>query len=212
MPQAVRYARFAILPRRGNHRSLGGRVRHDAGNFSNHSRKGTNSRRSGVFAFRRRGTLCVESRQIGEQFHTNRRYLVQNPAQTDRIVTYLEGSDFQKSRAYSPAIVTQGGKTVWLAGQTTLVDLEGNSIAHNFEAQARTCFALIDQTLKRVGGTLADLVTMTVSIDDPRHGDHFIRIRHEHFPDGRFPCSALITVSNFAHPGILLEIQAVAVM
>ena len=99
---------------------------------------------------------------------------MQNPAQTDRIVTYLEGSDFQKSRAYSPAIVTQGGKTIWLAGQTTLVDLEGNSIAHNFEAQARTCFALIDQTLKRVGGTLADLVTMTVSIDDPRHGDHFI--------------------------------------
>ena len=104
-----------------------------------------------------------------------------------------------------PAIVTQGGKTIWLAGQTTLVDLEGNSIAHNFEAQARTCFALIDQTLKRVGGTLADLVTMTVSIDDPRHGDHFIEIRHEHFPDGRFPCSALITVSNFAHPGILIR-------
>ena len=137
---------------------------------------------------------------------------MQDRPRSDRIVTYLEGTDFQKSRAYSPAIVTQGGKMVWLAGQTTLVDLEGNSIAHNFEAQARTCFALIDQTLKRVGGTIADLVTMTVSISDPRHGDQFIKIRHEQFPDGRFPCSALITVSNFAHPGILIEIQAVAVI
>lgn len=137
---------------------------------------------------------------------------MQDRPRSDRIVTYLEGTDFQKSRAYSPAIVTQGGKMVWLAGQTTLVDLEGNSIAHNFEAQTRTCFALIDQTLKRVGGTIADLVTMTVSIDDPRHGDQFIKIRHEQFPDGRFPCSALITVSNFAHPGILIEIQAVAVI
>ncbi len=137
---------------------------------------------------------------------------MQDRLQSDRIVAYLEGTDFQKSRAYSPAIVTQGGKTVWLAGQTTLVDLEGNSIAHNFEAQARTCFALIDQTLKRVGGTIADLVTMTVSINDPRYGDQFIKIRHEQFPDGRFPCSALITVSNFAHPGILIEIQAVAVI
>ena len=133
-------------------------------------------------------------------------------ARSERIVTYLEGTEFQKSRAYSPAIVTQGGKTVWLAGQTTLVDLEGNSIAHNFEAQARTCFLLIDQTLKRVGGTIADLVTMTVSINDPRYGDQFITIRHEQFPDGRFPCSALITVSNFAHPGILIEIQAVAII
>jgi 2-iminobutanoate/2-iminopropanoate deaminase len=131
---------------------------------------------------------------------------------SDRMVIHVEGTDFQKSRAYSPAIVTQGGKTVWLAGQTSLVDLRGNSIAHNFEAQARTCFSLIDQTLKRVGGALADLVTMTVSINDPRYGDQFIKIRHETFPDGKFPCSALITVSNFAHPGILIEIQAVAVI
>jgi 2-iminobutanoate/2-iminopropanoate deaminase len=137
---------------------------------------------------------------------------MQNQPYSDRIVTYVGGTDFQKSRAYSPAIITQGGKTVWLAGQTSLVDLEGNSIAHNFEAQARICFALIDQTLKRVGGTIADLVTMTVSINDPRHGDQFIKIRHEMFPDGRFPCSALITVSNFARPGILIEIQAVAVI
>lgn len=133
-------------------------------------------------------------------------------SKNDRIVTHLEGTAFQKSRAFSPAIVTQGGKTVWLAGQTTLVDLNGALITHNFEAQARTCFALIDQTLRRVGGKLADLVTMTVSINDPRHGDAFIKIRQEVFADGKFPCSALITVSNFAHPGILIEIQGIAVV
>jgi hypothetical protein len=35
---------------------------------------------------------------------------------TDRTVTHLAGTDFQKSRAFSPAIVTQGGKvakSVW---------------------------------------------------------------------------------------------------
>lgn len=131
---------------------------------------------------------------------------------THRVITHLEGSDFQKSRAFSPAIVTQDGKLVWLAGQTTLVDLDGKSIAHDFNAQARTCFALIDRTLNRVGGKLADLVTMTVSINDPRHGDQFIKIRQETFPDGKFPCSALLTISNFAHPGILIEIQGVAVV
>src|SRR5438552_14726657 len=78
----------------------------------------------------------------------------------ERTVIHLEGTDFQKSRAFSPAIVTQGGKIVWLAGQTALTDLEGKSIAHDFEAQARTCFALIERTLSRVGGKLADLVTI----------------------------------------------------
>jgi 2-iminobutanoate/2-iminopropanoate deaminase len=129
-----------------------------------------------------------------------------------RKVEYLEGTPFQKARAFSPAIITQGGRTVWLAGQTTTTDLEGTSIAHNFEAQTRTCFALIEKTLRRVGGSLADIVSMTVFINDPRHGTPFVDIRKDYFPDGKFPCSALITVSQFAHSGILIEIQSVAVI
>ena len=127
-------------------------------------------------------------------------------------VEYLEGTAHQKSRAFSPAVITQGGRTVWLAGQTAPMDETGNDISGNFEAQTRTIFARIDATLRRVGGTLANLVTMTVFINDPRHGDAFVKIRGEIFRDGRFPASALITVSNFARPGILIEIQAVAVI
>jgi enamine deaminase RidA (YjgF/YER057c/UK114 family) len=128
------------------------------------------------------------------------------------VAEYLEKSEFQASRAFSPAVITQGGKTVWLAGQTTTRDEAGNDISGNFEAQTRTIFALIDKTLRRTGGTLADMVTMTVFINDPRHGDSFIALRKEYFPDGNFPASALITVSHFARPGMLIEIQGVAVI
>ncbi|HEY7741670.1 MAG TPA: RidA family protein [Burkholderiales bacterium] len=127
-------------------------------------------------------------------------------------VEHLEGTDIQKSRAYSPAVITQGGRTIWLAGQTTTTDESGKDIAGNFEAQARTVFALMDRTLKRAGGSLANLVTMTVFITDPRYGDAFVKIRGELFRDGRFPASALITVTAFARPGILIEIQGVAVV
>jgi 2-iminobutanoate/2-iminopropanoate deaminase len=128
------------------------------------------------------------------------------------VAEYLDKSEFQASRAFSPAVVTQGGKTVWLAGQTTTRDEAGNDISGNFEAQTRTIFALIDKTLRRTGGTLANMVTMTVFINDPRHGDSFIALRKEYFPDGNFPASALITVSHFARPGMLIEIQGVAVI
>jgi 2-iminobutanoate/2-iminopropanoate deaminase len=125
---------------------------------------------------------------------------------------YLEKTDFQKSRAFSPAVVTDGGRVVWMAGQTATTDADGKDISGNFEAQARRVFALMDQTLKRTGGTLANLVTMTVFIKDPRHGDRFVQIRREMFPDGNFPGSALITVTNFARPGMEIEIQGIAVV
>jgi len=125
---------------------------------------------------------------------------------------YLEKSDFQKSRAYSPAVITQGGRIVWLAGQTATRDEAGNDISGNFEGQVRTIFSLIDKTLQRAGGRLANLVTMTVFINDPRHGDRFVELRQAMFPDGNYPASALITVSHFARPGMLIEIQGVAVI
>lgn len=127
-------------------------------------------------------------------------------------IEHLPPSEFQKSRAYSPAVITEGGRIVWLAGQTTAVDLDGKDISGRFEEQARTVFALIDRTLQRAGGALANLVTMTVFIVDPRLGDRFVQIRAEHFPDGRYPCSALITVAGLARPGLLIEIQGVAVI
>ncbi len=125
---------------------------------------------------------------------------------------YMEKTEFQKSRAYSPAVITEGGRTVWLAGQTATRDADGRDIGGDFEAQVRTIFALIDATLRKAGGSLADMVTLTVFINDPRHGDRFTEMRRGFFPNENFPASALITVSHFARPGMLIEIQGVAVI
>ena len=125
---------------------------------------------------------------------------------------YLEKNDMQKARAFSPAAISEGGRVVWMAGQTTLADENGNNIAGNFEAQARTVFKLMDKTLQRAGGSLKNLVTMTVFITDVRNGDRFVEIRKEMFPDGNFPGSALITVTGLARHGMLIEIQGIGVI
>ncbi len=110
-----------------------------------------------------------------------------------------------KERAFSRAVVTEGGKTIWLAGRTAPSDL-------NFEGQVRDIFANLDKTIKAVGGSgLRDMVTMTVFISDVRLGDQFVKIRQEIFKEC-FPASALITVTGFARPGILVEVQGVAVV
>jgi enamine deaminase RidA (YjgF/YER057c/UK114 family) len=123
--------------------------------------------------------------------------------------SYVRGT-WQQSRAFSPAVITTGGRTIWVAGHTGQADDAGKSLAGDFEAQAHQCFRNIERTLAECGAKLSDLVTMTVFISDPRHGDRFTEIRREIF--GRdFPASALITVRGFAQPTMLIEIQSVAV-
>ena len=110
-----------------------------------------------------------------------------------------------QERAFSRAVTTEGGKVVWLGGQTGSPNL-------NFEGQVREIFAELDKTIKAVGGSgLKDMVTMTVFINDVRLGDRLTEIRKETFKEC-FPGSALITVSGFARPGILIEIQGMAVI
>ncbi len=123
---------------------------------------------------------------------------------------YFEGT-WQKDRSFSPAVKTQGGSHVWLAGVGMWRDEEGNVLAGDFDAQVHASFRQIERTLARTGGRLQDIVTMTVFILDVRHGDRFVELRKEYFPQG-FPASALITVAGFAKPEMMVEIQAVAVV
>ena len=125
---------------------------------------------------------------------------------------YLEKTPFQLSRAFSPGVVTEGGKIVWVAGQTATQDGEGNNIANNFEAQVRQVARQIDAVMKRAGGSLDNIVSMTVFIKESRYGDRFVEMRKDMFHNGNYPGSALITVTNFARPGIEIEIQAVGVV
>ena len=125
--------------------------------------------------------------------------------------TFLEGT-WQDRRTFSPAVVTSGGKMIWLAGHGAIWDDEQNSLVGNFEAQTHQSFSLLRRTLEKAGGSLADLVTMTVFIIDTRHGTLFTEIRGDYFRESDYPASALITVAGFAQPEMMVEIQGVAVI
>ena len=127
-----------------------------------------------------------------------------------RAQTYVKGERPQQ-RGYSLAVITEGGKTVWLGGQIATVDDAGKSLAGDFEGQVRQIFKLIDATLKKAGGKLSNMVQMTVFITDVRNGDRLTEIRREIFGDN-FPGSALITVTALADPNAKIEIQGYAVI
>ena len=118
----------------------------------------------------------------------------------------------QDKRAYSLSVATQGGKTVYLAGQLNIEDLQGKPLPGDFDGQARAAFHRIEKTLEKSGGKLSDIVSMTVFITDVRDGEHFGEIRKEFFEPGKYPASALVAIRNLGVPGALIEIQAVAVV
>jgi 2-iminobutanoate/2-iminopropanoate deaminase len=111
-----------------------------------------------------------------------------------------------QERAFSRAVITEGGKMIWLGGQTASLPP-----SPDFDKQVREVFASLDQTLKAQGGSLKDMVTMTVFINDARLGDRFVQLRKEILKEC-FPASALITVSGFAVPGLMIEVQGIAVI
>src|SRR5260370_17007848 len=94
---------------------------------------------------------------------------------------YIKG-DRPQQRGYSEAVITEGGRTVWLAGQTATTDDTGKSLAGDFEGQARQIFKNLNRTLEKAGGKLADMVQMTVFITDVRYSDRLTQIRQQIFP------------------------------
>jgi enamine deaminase RidA (YjgF/YER057c/UK114 family) len=112
---------------------------------------------------------------------------------------------------FSPAVITEGGKAVWLAGQVGFVDDSGKSLAGDFDAQVKQTFKNLEKVLGRAGGTLKDIVWMTVYVCDARFSKRFTDLRRDYYPKD-FPASTLVTAAGFALPEIMLEIAAVAVV
>ena len=132
------------------------------------------------------------------------------------LIMPLEAKDFIKGerpqqRGYSQAVITDGGKIVWLAGVLAVVDESGKSLAGDLDGQVRQIFKLLNATLEKAGGKLSDMVQMTVFITDVRYGDRVTQLRREILGDN-FPGSALITVTALAIPEAKIEIQGYAVI
>jgi 2-iminobutanoate/2-iminopropanoate deaminase len=124
--------------------------------------------------------------------------------------TYLRGT-WQQKRAFSPAVITEGAqKIIWVAGHTGQTADDGRSLAGDFDAQCRQTFRNIEKTLAEAGACLSDLVTVTVFLSDARNTTRMTEIRTEIFGKD-FPASAAITVTGFADPTMLIEIQGIAV-
>ena len=113
----------------------------------------------------------------------------------------------QSARGYSHGV--REGNTIFIAGQTGTVS--GPPEPVDLELQTRRVFDKIKTIVEAGGGSLDDLVSMTVFVTDMRYADQFTRLRAEIL--GRdFPGSAVIGVHSLVNPNAVLEVQSIAVL
>ena len=103
------------------------------------------------------------------------------------------------------------GQTIYVAGQLPY-DSDGNLIGHgDIEAQARRAFENVKKVVEAGGGTMDDVVKLTVFVTDVRFREAYGKVRTEFFGPNP-PASTLVQISNLAVSGALIEIEAVAAL
>jgi 2-iminobutanoate/2-iminopropanoate deaminase len=119
-------------------------------------------------------------------------------------------SPYQASRAYSPMVVTEGGRTIRLAGIIAPEDENARSLANDFDGQVRCIFQKMAKLLAEADASLADVVSMIVFITDVRTNTRMVELRKEFF-GGDYPVSTLVTVAALNRPECMVEITATAI-
>ena len=78
-------------------------------------------------------------------------------------------------------------------------------------AQSQSCLEKIQALVEAAGGRMADVAKITVFLTDIAYRTEFSRARAEFFP-GRKPCSTLVAISALAHPELVVEVEAMAII
>jgi enamine deaminase RidA (YjgF/YER057c/UK114 family) len=110
------------------------------------------------------------------------------------------------------AVVTRGGKTVWMRGQCPQnLDDAVNIESHDPAEQTHKVMQNIQQLIEEAGGEIAHLVKIVVYITDVRHREAVYRTIGE-YTKGVYPVSTGLVVQALARPEWLVEIDATAVI
>jgi len=76
-------------------------------------------------------------------------------------------------------------------------------------AQAKAIFTKIKHLVEAAGGSMADIVKVTIFVTDIKQREKVWQARREFF-SGNFPASTLVQVAALATPALKVEINAIA--
>jgi 2-iminobutanoate/2-iminopropanoate deaminase len=125
--------------------------------------------------------------------------------------TVINPPSLAKPTGYSYAI-KKSGTPVFISGQVAL-DGEGTLVGENdAAAQTEQVFKNLQAVVESCGGTMDDIVKITIFVTDPSYRPAVAAARLKWFKEGQWPASTYLVVSALAVPTMLVEIEAVAMI
>ena len=124
-------------------------------------------------------------------------------------------SEWTKGRFSEAVTVTGPGKMIFLAGIGAEDENgKGGDILHKgeFTAQCKYSYDKIKRLLEKHGATLGDVVKMVTYMTDVRYQPDYGKCRVEAFGNNPLPAHTLLTISQLAWPGMIVEIDVTAVV
>src|SRR5712692_1641223 len=127
---------------------------------------------------------------------------------------FLNPAGISTPTGYTHVVTALGGKLVFIAGQTAF-NAQGQLVGQgDLRAQAKQVYEHLKTALASVGASFADVVKMTTFVVNYKPEDRAIiaEMRNEYLPKQNPPASTLLGVQSLAREGMLIEIEATAVL
>lgn len=117
---------------------------------------------------------------------------------------------FLPNEPYAPAI--QAGNLLFVAGQVAF-DQHGEIVGRgDVRRQAEQTWSNIRHIVEAAGGSMDCIVRILVLLEDIRDAPAEQDVRRRFFPSGRYPTCTLMQAANLGLDGLLMEIEATAVL
>lgn len=127
---------------------------------------------------------------------------------------YINPAGMPVLPGFSQVVTAEGGKTVFIAGQVAL-DETGELVGKgDLRAQTQQVFKNLGAALTAVGGTPDNVVKTNMYVVNytPDALPCIREVRNQFFAPDKLPASTLIGVQALAFEGLLIEIEAIAVV
>ena len=139
--------------------------------------------------------------------------MVSQLAFADANIERLNPDGMSQPAGYRHVVTAEGGKLVFLAGQAGL--RADGSMPETLAEQAELTYENIGLALAAVGGSAADVLRITVYIVGLGQGTDPVPVyvaQGKFFPADAKPASTILGVSGLALPGLLVEVDVIAMV
>ncbi|CCH00138.1 UPF0076 protein [Fibrella aestuarina BUZ 2] len=128
-------------------------------------------------------------------------------------IEHINPATLSKSPNYSQAVVTTGGRTIYVSGMIA-VDKDGKLVGKgDFAAQARQVLNNIKLAVEAAGGTIANIVKIDTYMVNMNDLTTYRAIRLDFLKDlPNKPASTTVQVTRLVQDDYLLEVDAIAVV